>query len=86
MDIAINQTLLTDFRLGYYRYNIITSKYDQDVEFANDTLDIPGLNTGRLLHQRLAGILCHRTLPGGQQRSRSYGDRPERQPLQLPTD
>ncbi len=44
-DIAINATLLTDFRLGYYRYNIITSKYDQNVEFANQ-LGIPGLNLG----------------------------------------
>ncbi len=45
MDIAINQTLLTDFRLAYYRYNIVTHKSDQSAEFAN-TLGIPGLNTG----------------------------------------
>ena len=37
--------LLTDFRLGYYRYNIITHKSDQTAEFAN-TLGIPGLNSG----------------------------------------
>src|ERR1700761_5190061 len=35
-DIAINPTLLTDFRLGYYRYNIITSKYDQGEPFAQN--------------------------------------------------
>ena len=29
MDIAISPKLLTDFRLGYYRYNVIDSKYDQ---------------------------------------------------------
>ncbi|MGI8769844.1 MAG: TonB-dependent receptor [Acidobacteriaceae bacterium] len=44
-DIAINATLLTDFRLGYYRYGINTSKYNQNVPFANQ-LGIPGLNTG----------------------------------------
>ncbi len=44
-DIAISSTLLTDFRLGYYRYNILTSKYDQSVQFANQ-LGIPGLNLG----------------------------------------
>lgn len=45
MDIAINPKLLTDFRLGYYRYNVIDSKYDQSTQFAN-TLGIPGINTG----------------------------------------
>jgi hypothetical protein len=45
-DIAISSSLLTDFRLGYYRYNIKTSKYDQGSNFASDTLGIPGLNTG----------------------------------------
>jgi hypothetical protein len=45
MDIALNSSLLTDFRLAYYRYNIITHKSDQTAEFAN-TLGIPGLNTG----------------------------------------
>jgi len=44
-DIAISSTLLTDFRLGYYRYNILTSKYDQGEPFAQN-LGIPGLNLG----------------------------------------
>jgi hypothetical protein len=44
-DIAVNPSLLTDFRLGYYRYNIVTSKYDQTVPFATQ-LGIPGLNFG----------------------------------------
>jgi len=44
-DIAINNNLLTDIRLGYYRYNIVTSKYNQGVDFANQ-VGIPGLNTG----------------------------------------
>ena len=44
-DVAINSTLLTDFRLGYYRYNIVTGKYDQGEEFAQN-LGIPGLNFG----------------------------------------
>jgi len=45
MDFAISPTLLTDFRLGYYRYNVIDTKYDQGVEFAN-TVGIPGINLG----------------------------------------
>ncbi|HYK36902.1 carboxypeptidase regulatory-like domain-containing protein [Alloacidobacterium sp.] len=44
-DIAISPSLLTDFRVGYYRYNIITSKYDQTTDFAT-ALGIPGLNVG----------------------------------------
>jgi hypothetical protein len=44
MDIAINSNLMTDFRLGYYRYNVIDSKYST----ANlaDTWGIPGINSG----------------------------------------
>jgi hypothetical protein len=45
MDIAVNPKLLTDFRLAYYRYNVIDSKFDQSTQFAN-TLGIPGINTG----------------------------------------
>lgn len=44
-DIAISSNLLTDFRLGYYRYNIVTGKYDQGEEFAQN-LGIPGVNFG----------------------------------------
>ena len=44
MDIAIGPKLLTDFRLGYYRYNVIDTKHDQGTEFAT-TLGIPGINT-----------------------------------------
>lgn len=43
-DIAINPGLLTDFRLGYYRYNVVTSKYDATTPFATQ-LGIPDLNT-----------------------------------------
>ena len=42
-DIAVNSKLVTDVRLGYYRYNIKTSKYDQGSTFASD-LGIPGEN------------------------------------------
>ena len=44
-DIAVNSKLVTDVRLGYFRYNIATSKYDQTVPLATQ-LGIPGLNTG----------------------------------------
>ena len=45
-DIAINPKLLTDFRLGYYRYNIIDQKNNQGVNYFSDTLLIPGENLG----------------------------------------
>ncbi|UWZ85762.1 TonB-dependent receptor [Occallatibacter riparius] len=45
MDIALNQSLLTDWRFGYYRYNIKTHKPDQTAEFAN-TIGWVGMNTG----------------------------------------
>jgi hypothetical protein len=44
-DMAINATLLTDFRVGYYRYNIGTSKYDQGTNLQT-SLNIPGSNLG----------------------------------------
>jgi len=43
MDIALNPSLLTDFRLAYYRYNIVTAKFDQSLDSAT-ALGIPGLN------------------------------------------
>jgi outer membrane receptor protein involved in Fe transport len=43
-DIAVKPTLVTDIRLGYFRYNIGTQKYST-VNLATQ-LGIPGLNTG----------------------------------------
>jgi hypothetical protein len=63
MDIAIGPTLLTDFRLGYYRYNIIDVKHDQTAEFAN-TLGIPGINTGTFFTGGGPGFNIS-NLPGG---------------------
>jgi hypothetical protein len=45
MDIAISPKLLTDFRLGYYRYNIIDVKHDAATNEATN-LGMPGLNVG----------------------------------------
>jgi hypothetical protein len=59
MDIAINPKLLTDFRLGYYRYNVIDTKYDQGVEFANQ-LGIPGLNQGDYFTSGAPGFIIAR--------------------------
>jgi hypothetical protein len=56
MDIALNPKLLTDFRLAYYRYNVIDSKYDQGVAFA-DQLGIPGVNTGSAFTSGAPGFL-----------------------------
>jgi Carboxypeptidase regulatory-like domain/TonB dependent receptor len=63
MDIALKPTLLTDFRLAYYRYNIQTSKFDQNVDAANQ-LGIPGLNTGDFYTSGSPGYDIA-TLPGG---------------------
>ena len=62
MDIAIGPKLLTDFRLGYYRYNVIDSKYDQGVQFAN-TIGIPGINTGSTFTSGAPGWVINN--PGG---------------------
>jgi hypothetical protein len=46
-DMAVNPTLLTDFRLGYYRYNAVTSKYDQGQPFtANLGIQDSNLDAG----------------------------------------
>ena len=58
MDIAINPKLLTDFRLGYYRYNIIDVKFDQGVEFATQ-LGIPGINLGDSFSSGAPGFIMH---------------------------
>jgi Carboxypeptidase regulatory-like domain/TonB dependent receptor len=42
-DFAISNTLITDVRFGYYRYNIGDNKNDQSVAFASN-VGIPGLN------------------------------------------
>ena len=44
-DIAVNAKLVTDVRIGYYRYNIKNAKYDAGVDFATQ-LGIPGENLG----------------------------------------
>ncbi|MGC1297997.1 MAG: TonB-dependent receptor [Alloacidobacterium sp.] len=44
-DLALNATLLTDFRVGYYRYNVIDVMYDQNTPLATN-LGIPNMNLG----------------------------------------
>lgn len=63
MDIAINPTLLTDFRLGYYRYNVIDAKADQNENFDN-TLGIPGINLGDYATSGTSGFFLQ-SVPGG---------------------
>jgi outer membrane receptor protein involved in Fe transport len=75
MDIAINPKLLTDFRLGYYRYNVIDTKHDQGTNFA-DTLTIPGINIGGNITSGSPGFSVT-NLPGGTggtQGNPVYGD------------
>jgi len=42
-DWAVKPTLAMDFRIGYYRYNIGTSKYNEGTDFMTN-LGIPGMN------------------------------------------
>ena len=64
MDIALNANLLTDFRLGYYRYNVIDSKYST-AELAN-TWGIPGINTGNPFTSGAPGFVIHYPFSGTQ--------------------
>ncbi len=49
MDIAVNAHLLTDWRFGYYKYNVVDSKYST-AELAN-AWGINGINTGNSVHR-----------------------------------
>jgi hypothetical protein len=71
MDIAISPNLLTDFRLGYMRYNVIDSKYDQNTNYAT-TLGIPGLNVASYPGSGGSPGFFPQTLPGGTQQP-EYG-------------
>jgi hypothetical protein len=55
MDIAVNPTLATDFRLGYYRYNINDQKFDAGTQEAAN-LGFGGLNTGDPITDGLPGF------------------------------
>ena len=44
VDVAVNSKLVTDVRLGYFRYDIKTSKYDAGTDLATQ-IGIPGMNT-----------------------------------------
>jgi hypothetical protein len=55
MDIALNSTLVTDFRLGYYRYNINDQKFDAGTQAAN-ALGFNGLNTADPITDGLPGF------------------------------
>jgi Carboxypeptidase regulatory-like domain/TonB dependent receptor len=75
MDIAVNPKLLTDFRLGYYRYNIGDQKHDAGVEEAT-ALGIPGINIGGAITSGSPGFFPS-NLPGGSggtQGDPVYGD------------
>jgi hypothetical protein len=68
MDIAISPKLLTDFRLGYYRYNIIDTKFDQGSDFATQ-LGIPGINLGDNFSSGAPGFIMHFPFTGGNDNS-----------------
>ncbi len=55
VDVALNPKLVFDVRAGYFRYNIITAKYNQGVDFATQ-LGIPGLNTAAAITSGAPGF------------------------------
>ncbi len=71
MDFALKPSLLTDFRLGYYRYNIIDSKNNQGVDYMTQ-LGIPNENTSDPITSGSGGFQFA-TLPGGGTQPQ-YGD------------
>ncbi|MGA3010220.1 MAG: carboxypeptidase-like regulatory domain-containing protein, partial [Terracidiphilus sp.] len=66
MDIALSPNLLTDFRLGYMRYNVVDSKYDQSTDYAT-TLGMLGLNVSTYPGSSGAPGIFPQVLPGGKQ-------------------
>jgi outer membrane receptor protein involved in Fe transport len=63
MDIAVNNSLVTDFRLGYYRYDILDQKYNQGTAFA-DSIGFGGLNTANSFTSGAPGFVINQPLSG----------------------
>jgi outer membrane receptor protein involved in Fe transport len=55
IDLAVNAKLVTDIRLGYYRYNIIDQKFDAGTQAAA-ALGFGGLNTADPITDGLPGF------------------------------
>nr|WP_232298888.1 TonB-dependent receptor [Granulicella tundricola] len=55
VDVAVNSKLVFDVRLGYFRYNITTHKYDEGVQYAT-LLGIPNLNKGDIITSGAPGF------------------------------
>ncbi len=55
IDVALNPKLTFDVRLGYFRYNIGTHKYNEGVDFMTG-LGIPGENSGNLITSGAGGF------------------------------
>ena len=64
MDIAVNAHLLTDWRFGYYKYNVVDSKYST-AELAN-AWGIPGINTGNPFTAGAPGFMVNFPFTGTQ--------------------
>jgi outer membrane receptor protein involved in Fe transport len=64
VDIAVNPKLVTDIRLGYYRYNINDQKFDAGTQAAAN-LGFGGLNTADPITDGLPGFQI--TMPNGGQ-------------------
>ncbi len=55
-DFVLTPKWVTDVRLGYFRYNISTSKYDQNTALATQ-IGAPGLNTAQAITSGAPGFI-----------------------------
>src|SRR6266567_4516408 len=62
---ALSNTLLTDFRFGYFRYNPHSTKFDQGSTNAASALGFPGLNTSDVTTNGLPGLFFDAVSSGG---------------------
>src|SRR5438552_8644798 len=62
---TLSNTLLTDFRFGYFRYNPHSTKFDQSSTDAASALGFPGLNTSDPTTNGLPGLFFDGISSGG---------------------
>jgi hypothetical protein len=62
---TLGNTLLTDFRFGYFRYNPHSTKFDQSSTNAATNLGLPGLNTSDVTTNGLPGFFFDAQGSGG---------------------
>jgi hypothetical protein len=59
---TLSNSLLTDFRFGYFRYNPHSTKFDQGNSTAASSLGLPGLNTSDASTNGLPALVFEQTI------------------------